>query len=266
MTGIEPPFKPSCASSSGEDSLGFWIDVAYKNVNQRFRWINAGTFLMGSHKNEPECIQTTEAQHEVTLTTGFWIADTTVTQLVWKTVIGNNPSRFKGNNLPVDSISWDQASEFLDKFNETLDQPFLTLPTEAQWEYACRAGTLTPFSFGEHVTSEEVNCDGTLPYNGAKASKDRRVTVDEKLLPLNAWGIYGMHGNVWEWCQDWYVDNYEKLPDIDPKGSVSGHARSLRGGSWFYGARHCRSATRGHDSSDNPGILLDYGFRAVINT
>lgn len=265
MKNVGQPNRLSCASSFGEDQYGFWSDVVHKESVQRFRWVCAGTFLMGCADNEPECIQSVEVQHEVTLTKGFWISDTTVTQKLWQEFVGSNPSRFKGSDLPVDSISWDDASEFLEKLKERLDQPLVSLPTEAQWEYACRAGASTPFSFGEYVTSEQVNCDGTLPYNNSPTSEDRRTTIDAKTLPPNSWGLYGMHGNVWEWCLDWYEDDYSKLSSIDPQGASLGYARSLRGGSWFYGAQHCRSSTRGHDAPDSPGILLDYGFRVVIN-
>jgi len=260
------PEPPSYSSLCGEDQHGAWCDISIQNVVQRFRQVSAGEFLMGTAKNELGNTQLTETQHKVVLTKGFWIADTTVSQLLWHTVMGDNPSRFKGDNLPVDGVSWHDASRFLESLRDTFSDPLINLPTEAQWEYACRADTLTPFSFGECITSDHANIDGSLTYNGSQASQDRQTTIDAKLLPSNNWGIYGMHGNVWEWCYDWYVDDYSKLPSVDPVGTTASFARSLRGGSWFYSAQHCRSATRGHDAPESPGILMDYWFRVIINS
>lgn len=263
MTHNESPSPLSWASASGEDQYGFWLDTKEQEIIQRFRWINAGTFLMGSPETEAERMDT-ENQHAVTLTKGFWIADTTVSQAFWEQLMGNNPSRFQGEQLPVDSITWHDATKFIEKLNCYNQSTVYSLPTEAQWEYACRAGTLTPFSFGEQINSNQVNFDGTAPYDNGSKSADRRVTINAQELPPNAWGLYGMHGNIWEWCQDWYAE-YPSIPAQDPNGATKGLLKVLRGGSWFYSGRHCRSATRAHAAPDDAGIFLDYGFRLVIN-
>ena len=250
-------FPESWASDWGEDPFGLWMAFTYKGVRQIFRWIEPGTFAMGSPVEEPERWQD-EIQHTVTLTQGFWLADSTVTQALWQAVMNENPSHFKGTYRPVDSVSWDKAQDFIGKMNSMKPELSLCLPTEAQWEYACRAGTQTPFSFGSQIDSDLVNFNGTHPYNNGKPSQDRRETVEVKTLPANAWGLYEMHGNVWEWCQDWYGD-YSSQPVIDPKVLESSDSRVLRGGSWFSGGGHCRSAGRYYYSPDN--ALYAIGFR-----
>ena len=198
-------FPEPWASDWGEDAFGLWMAFTYKGVRQVFRWIEPGTFDMGSPENEPERWPN-EIQHTVTLSQGFWLADSTVTQTLWQAVMNENPSRVKGANRPVESVSWDAAQAFIDTMNRMKPELKLCLPTEAQWEYACRAGTETPFSFGSQIDSDQVNFDGTNPYNNGKPSHYRNETVEVKSLPANAWGLYEMHGNVWEWCQDWYGD------------------------------------------------------------
>jgi len=138
----------------------------------------------------------------------------------------------------------------------------LCLPTEAQWEYACRAGTTTPtpFSWGDRIDSTLVNFNGNHPYNDGGKSEYREQTVDVKALPCNDWGLYQMHGNVWEWCQDW-DGAYPSRPVTDPHGLESGDARVLRGGSWFDFGRSCRSANRNHFVPSRRGVYI--GFRLV---
>ncbi|MCB1986736.1 MAG: formylglycine-generating enzyme family protein [Burkholderiales bacterium] len=253
-------FPESWASDWGEDEYGLWMAFTYKGVRQAFRWCEPGTFLMGSPEDEPERLDD-ELQHEVTLTKGFWIADTPVTQALWQEVMNNNPSKFKGEELPVEMISWEDAQAFVAKMNALKSELKLCLPTEAQWEYACRAGTTTPFSWGDQIDSTLVNFDGTEPYNKGSSSEYREQTVEVKALPCNDWGLYQMHGNVWEYCQDWY-GIYPSEHATDPLGPSSGFARVLRGGSWIIGsARDCRSADR---SFVSPSACNDYtGFRLV---
>ncbi len=250
-------FPEPWASGWGEDAFGLWMAFTYQGVRQVFRWIEPGTFAMGSPENEPERWED-ETQHSVTLTQGYWLADSTVTQALWQAVMNENPSNFKGENRPVDSVSWDDAQAFIDKMNGMKPELRLCLPTEAQWEYACRAGTETPFSFGQQIDSDLVNFDGTNPYNKGKPSQYRQETVEVKSLPANAWGLHEMHGNVCEWCQDWYGD-YSSQAVTDPQGPESGDDRVLRGGSWLNCGRHCRSARR---YSDSPGgANHSIGFR-----
>ena len=242
-------FPESWASDWGEDEFGLWMAFTYKGVRQVFRWCEPGTFLMGSPENELERYGR-EVQHQVTLTKGFWIADTTVTQALWQVVMGDNPSYFKGDENPVEKVSWDDAQAFIVKMNSLKTELKLCLPTEAQWEYACRAATTTPFSWGDQIDSSLVNFDGNNPYNNANKSEYRERTVAVKELPCNGWGLYQMHGNVWEWCQDRH-GGYPSQSATDPQGPGSGDsrvlrgdARMLRGGSWIDRGRSCRSAYR----------------------
>lgn len=139
----------------------------------------------------------------------------------------------------------------------------LYLPTEAQWEYACRAGSTTPFCWGEQINSELVNFDGNYPYSNGFRSEYREQTIEVKSLPCNDWGLYQMHGNVWEWCQDWFGD-YSVQAVVDPQGPASGNYRVLRGGSWRFIGGGCRSASRNHSSSstryDSTGFRLARGY------
>ena len=250
-------FPFSWASAWGEDQHGIWIEFQVKGVIQRMRWIYPGEFLMGSPDDEPERYER-EKQCRVILTEGFWLADTACTQELWTAVKGKNPSRFKGADLPVERVSWEDCREFLEKVNQEIPGLNLTFPTEAQWEYACRAGTITPFSFGENITPDQVNYRGNYPYADGKKGLYREKTVPVKSLPCNAWGLYEMHGNVWEWCRDWYGE-YPKGSVTDPEGPEKGGGRVLRGGSWINIAADCRSAIR---SRGEPGYRDDsIGFR-----
>jgi formylglycine-generating enzyme required for sulfatase activity len=224
-----------------------WSEFKVGNVVQRMRWIEPGTFWMGSPDDEPER-RSEETRHRVTLTRGYWIADTACTQALWQEVMGSNPSQFKDDpQNPVECVSWNDVTElFLPKLNERVPGLNLVLPTEAQWENACRAGTTTPFSFGDQITPEQVNYDGNYPYNGGKKGRYREKTVPVKALPANQWGLYQMHGNVLEWCADGYGD-YPPGEAKDPvvhQDKKESRQRVLRGGSRFLNGRDCRSASR----------------------
>jgi formylglycine-generating enzyme required for sulfatase activity len=199
-----------------------------------------------------------EKLHRVTLTQGFWLADTACSQELWEAVIGENPSQFKGLDRPVEQVSWDDCQKFIDSVNRRSDGLNLRLPTEAEWEYACRAGTATPFSFGDNITPAVVNYNGNYSYASGAKEEYREETVDVKLLPHNPWGLYQMHGNVHEWCADWFGD-YPEGEVIDPVGPDTGGSRVLRGGSWALLGRYVRSASR---SFAPPGYRYDsFGFR-----
>ncbi|MBK8815878.1 MAG: formylglycine-generating enzyme family protein [Methylococcaceae bacterium] len=254
-------FPEHWASDWGEDEYGLWMGFTYKGVKQFFRWIEPGTFLMGSPTNEPERVKY-EIQHAVIISQGFWLADCTVTQALWQAAMGTNPSEFKGDNYPVEQVSWHDAQSFIDKLNGLKPELKLCLSTEAQWEYACRAGTRTPFSFGDNIDSSQANFDGNYPYNNSRKSEYRQQTVAVKSLPPNPWGLHEMHGNVWEWCQDWY-GAYPTETATDPQGADSGDSRILRGGSWINGGRLCRSSSRLYSAPDianrNVGFRLARG-------
>ena len=257
----------------GDDTFGLYVDLSVKQVTQRFRWVEPGTFWMGSPEDEPEREwggheegKGTETRHQVTLTHGFWLADTTVTQAFWLAVMGNNPSEFNDNpEHPVENVSWHDTQLFIDRLNGVLQGLSARLPSDAEWEYACRAGTDTPFSFGANITPEQVNYDGNLPYLGGKKGLYRQQTVPVKSLPSNPWGLYEMHGNVWEWCADVWQQQTSSEPVIDPriKGVQGDSTRVVRGGSWLHDGRGLRSASRRKFMSD--GRLNNrLGFRLAL--
>ena len=207
-----------------------------------------------------------EIPHEVSFAHGFWLSDTACTQEVWKAVTGENPSHFKNEDdaiqeLPVETVSFDDVQAFLTPLNERIGKgATFSLPTEAQWEYACRAGTNTPFSFGNSISTDQANFNGVYPDAGSAKGEYRQRTVAVKSLPCNAWGLYQMHGNVWEWCSDWYAE-YSQDHSVDPQGLDSGSARVLRGGSCFNLARDVRSACRNRHI---PGVRFSFlGFRLL---
>ena len=201
---------------------------------------------MGGPANEPEregYAGADETQHGVTLTKGFHLGIHQVTQAQWQAVMGANPSNFKGDgNLPVESVSWDDCVAFCEALGNK-DGKTYRLPTEAEWEYACRAGTTTPFHFGDTISVNQANYDGNYIYGSGKKGVYRQLTTPVNSFPANAWGLFDMHGNVWEWCADWYGP-YPEGELKDPQGYIGGDARVLRGGSWSNHPRICRSASR----------------------
>ncbi|MGR9108906.1 MAG: formylglycine-generating enzyme family protein, partial [Gammaproteobacteria bacterium] len=189
---------------------------------------------------------------------GYWLADTVCTQALWEEVMGRNPSASKGPDRPVENVTWNDTQKFIEKINSELPGLSLRLPSEAEWEYACRAGTMTPFSFGANISPDQVNYHGRYPYAGASKGLYRGETLPVTSLDCNDWGLYEMHGNVWEWCQDWYGE-YNGKSVTDPTGPSKGMECVLRGGGWNFDARRARSASR---DSDEPGLRNDYiGFR-----
>jgi sulfatase modifying factor 1 len=262
---LSPPIFPAAwASEFGEDRYGLWMAFTYHGVRQVLRWIPPGTFMMGSPDSERGRWED-EVLHEVTLTKGFWLAETTVTQVLWQAVKGDNPSRFKGDNRPVEQVSWQDAQDFIQSLNTALQtlQPdyVLRLPTEAEWEYACRAGTSTPFSFDGDVSLAKVNYRGTWDDYSAWGEGALQATAEVKSYPCNACGLYEMHGNVWEWCSDWY-GGYPTEAVTNPVGAPTGSERVVRGGSWRDYGRDVRSAIRIRGDADNRNLNL--GFRLAL--
>ena len=239
---------PLWANFWGKDSYGVWVTLRYKRVKQNFRWIKPGEFWMGSPEDE-EGRHEDEILHKVRLTQGFWLADTTCTQALWKAVRGDNPSRFKGKDLPVETISWNNVKDFITKLNSLVKGLELRLPTEAEWEYACRAGSKTPFAYGKEPNRNLMNFDSgkTVPVNS---------------LYQNNWGLFQMHGNVDEWCEDlsgeYEVFNTDETV-VDPSGPNTGTDHVLRGSSWVCDAEYCRSAYRDDGTPDYSSYLT--GFR-----
>jgi formylglycine-generating enzyme required for sulfatase activity len=217
--------------------------------------IAAGTFTMGSPASEQGRFDDEGPQPRVTLSKGYWLGKTEVTQREWQAVMGNTPSNFKGDNLPVEQVSWTEAMEFCRKLTEReraagrLPEGYAyTLPTEAQWEYACRAGTSGDYA-------------GNLDEMGWYGQNSGNKTHPVGQKKANGWGLHDMHGNVWEWCADWY-GNYPGGSVTDPKGPVSGSGRVNRGGGWVYSAQDCRSAVRGRSGPGNRSKNL--GFRLAL--
>jgi formylglycine-generating enzyme required for sulfatase activity len=212
------------------------------SIGMKFVWIPPGKFTMGSPKEEKERFDN-ETQHKVTLTKGFYMGVYTVTQEQYETVMGNDPSNFKGDkNLPVEQVSWEDCQEFVKKLRDR-DKKAYRLPTEAEWEYSCRAGTKTPFWFGETISTDQANYNGNNTYGNGKKGKYREKTTPVGSFPANAWGLFDTHGNLFEWCQDWLGD-YPQNEVIDPQGPDAEQYRVLRGGSWYDFPQHCRSTFR----------------------
>jgi formylglycine-generating enzyme required for sulfatase activity len=243
--------------------------------------IPAGSFLMGSPPNEAKRFGDEAPQHEVTLQS-FFMGKTPITQAQWREVaswqpqeaerwgreLNPNPSRFSNypdsDQRPVERVSWHDAMEFCHRLSQRTGRHY-TLPTEAQWEYACRAGSITPFAFGATLTSELANYDATIAYADGPKGDYRTQTTPVGMFPANAWGLHDMHGNVWEWCLDHWHDSYAGAPSdgsawLTPSASEE-EQRLLRGGSWVYYPGLCRSACRFHGRPGYAGSFV--GFRVV---
>jgi formylglycine-generating enzyme required for sulfatase activity len=203
-----------------------------------FILIQPGCFQMGNDKPPTELTAMESPSHKVCLTKAFWLGETEVTQKQWEDVMGNNPSKSKGFTLPVDRVNWEDVQGFLAKLNAKEGGSAFRLPTEAEWEYAARAGSTDDYSFGNDTGDlAQYAWFGNLGYKGGS----HEVAIK---LP-NAWGLYDMHGNVWEWVQDWYDPGYYKnSPEKDPTGPDSGKYRIYRGGSWVGKAANLRSSVR----------------------
>ena len=232
------------------------------SLGMKFVYIPPGTFTMGSPEREPGRDKD-EKQHQVTLTKGFYMQTTEVTQKQWAALMGKNPSHFKGSgNSPVENVTWKEVQTFIRKLSqrERAKGHQYSLPTEAQWEYACRAGTTTPFAFGNCLSTDQANYDGNYPQNGCAKGRNRKKTLPVQSLGANSWGLYDMHGNVWEWCMDKYAD-FAGGSVSDPTGPRTGKYQVIRGGSWNYFAKYGRSASRLNLSPDRG---YDYvGFRLI---
>lgn len=232
-----------------------------KKIGYELVKIPGGTLMMGSPEDE-KGRDNDEALHEVIISS-FFMGKYPVTNEQYYEFMLTQPDmreprywrnrNFNQPTQPVVGVSWENAMRFA-KWSG------LRIPTEAEWEYACRAGTTTPFHTGNCLSTDQANYDGNHPYSGCAKGEYREKTIPVGSLAKNDWGLYDMHGNVWEWCSDWYgEDYYEKSPASDPAGPASGSLRVLRGGGWYDGAGYCRSAFRNYD---DPGFRYDdIGFR-----
>ena len=231
-------------------------------VRMEFRWCPPGRFVMGSPLEEAGR-GLDEGPVEVEICGGFWMGRTPVTQELWGAVLGSAPSHRAGARRPVENVSWEDAVRFVSAAGRVVGLPSgygLALPTEAQWEYACRAGTATPFAFGRTLSAAQANYNGNHPYAGSEPGGFLEETSECGSYPPNAWGLCDMHGNVWEWCADWYGESL--AGGMDPMGPDAGPGRVYRGGSWHSVAEHCRSAFRYYLPPGSHHMFL--GFRVAM--
>ncbi|MCB1736148.1 MAG: formylglycine-generating enzyme family protein [Gammaproteobacteria bacterium] len=269
----------------GRDRHGLWAEFEYRGVRQRLRWIPPGRFQMGSPGDEPGRMEREGPQHEVTLARGYWLFDTPVTQALWMAVMGDNPARFQSPTRPVEQVDFVATKQFIDRINATVPALGLVLPSEAQWEYASRAGTQTALYSGS-IDILGVNnapaLDSIAWYGGNSGvgfELDNGVDVtgfSDRQYPQykkagthpvkgkapNPWGLYDMLANVWEWTEDGWHENYAGAPN---DGAVwegkAGGLRVVRGGSWYDYARNVRCAIRYHSHPGSRDGLL--GFRCA---
>jgi len=255
-----------------------WTDPSAPTPGQRFYravsvpapadtnlvFIQPGTFTMGSPTNDVDRFSDEGPQTEVTISRGFWMGKYEVTQREYQALMGSNPSQFVGDaNRPVETVSWYDATNYCATLTQQeraagriATNSVYRLPTQAEWEYACRAGTTTRFSYGDDPGYTSLPIYGWYADNCGGSTHP----VGQKLA--NPWGLYDMHGNVWEWCQDWYGDYLGGMA-VDPQGPASGPTRVIHGGSWNDSARGCRSADRNY--YDYPGCCDSViGFRVVL--
>ncbi|MGA1475500.1 MAG: formylglycine-generating enzyme family protein, partial [Prochlorothrix sp.] len=252
-----------------------WLEELGGGVELPLVRVPAGSFLMGSPESEIDRDSDEGPQHRVNFPRDFWVGQFAVTQAQYQAVMGSNPAtssdrdRFVDPNKPVINVSWDDAVAFCEALTQLTGRTYRLL-TEAQWEYACRAGTSTPFAFGETITPDLVNYNGKRPYANAPKGEFRRETTVVGSFPANAWGLYDMHGNVWEWCRDPWTGDYTWKKDhpATNDGSIifpysnTEERRVLRGGSWFVNARNTRSASQGRFRRDYRNVIN--GFRVVL--
>ena len=231
-------------------------------VGMTFSFIPPGSFLMGSDHPEGEADE--KPVHRVTLAKGFFLGVHPVTQPQWKAITGESPSHFQGDNRPVENVSWDDCQDFCQKLTSHLaGRGAVSLPSEAEWEYACRAGTTTEFHFGDVITTDLANYDGRSTWNRSANGKYRDETTEVDAFPANPWGLFDLHGNVWEWCQDWYVPCYanDQIDPVQLTDQVEEYPVH-RGGSWYVDPGRCRAASRNWHS---PALReFNYGFRCVF--
>ena len=235
------------------------------DIGMQMIWIPSGSFMMGSPASEAQRDSDEGPQRLVTIARGFWMGRYEVTQGQYEAVMGTNPSWFKGcgKDCPVELVSWNDAKEFISRLNARNDGFVYSLPSEAEWEYAARAGTTTAFAFGNSLSSTQANFNGNYPYgNAPKGPYLERTTKVGSYRP-NAWGLYDMHGNVWEWVEDIWQDSYTGLPTDGSANTTRGDNshRMLRGGSWDDIGYVTRSANR---DRFNPTLRnSNFGFRVV---
>jgi formylglycine-generating enzyme required for sulfatase activity len=233
------------------------LSNTYTNsIGMKFVLIPAGTFMMGADKDFEDAEDSEQPRHQVTISKPFYLGVYEVTQQQWKDVMGNNPSWFKGSDNPVETVSWDDVQDFIRRLKKKEGHSRYRLPTEAEWEYAARAGSTSPYFFGDNKSQ--------LGYYAWYRDNWNLEPHPVGQKRRNAWGLYDMIGNVWEWNQDKYGETYyANSPSADPTGPSSGAFRVVRGCGWYDVARHCRSASRGrYEAARSNG---QHGFRLALS-
>ncbi|MBF2015734.1 MAG: SUMF1/EgtB/PvdO family nonheme iron enzyme [Rivularia sp. T60_A2020_040] len=262
------PFEVVTVNSSGQEvkreqgEAEYFTEDLGNGVILEMVSIPGGSFKMGSPPEEKNRSDTESPQHDVTVP-AFFMGKFEVTQEQYQQVMAKNPSNFKGDKRPVKTVSWNDAVEFCKKLSQKTGRTY-RLPSEAEWEYACRAGTTTPFYFGETITSELANYRASNTYALEAKGVFRGETTPVGKFPPNGFGLYDMHGNVWEWCQDTWHDNYNDAP-TDGSAWINNDNpyRVLRGGSWFNNPYYCRSASLFNSNERDKDVLNVFGFRVV---
>jgi len=263
------------ANSTVTDRAGDRTKQEFARLKFDFLKIKPGEYLMGCSQGDSDCLRDEKPAHRVQITKGFEIGKYEVTQAQWESVMGNNPSHFKGADRPVESVSWNDVQEFLQKLNARHDGYRYRLPSEAEWEYATRAGTVGRY-YGPSLdaiawygnNSGDAVIDAKTIWETDRANYVKRIGENRDQTHAvgqkqpNAWGLYDMEGNVMEWVQDWYDDSYYKSsPPVDPPGPASGQFRVVRGGSWSYDAVFARVSHRALVEPSSSNLLI--GFRCV---
>jgi uncharacterized protein (TIGR02996 family) len=294
----DPRFRPDlsaaerdeCVCALLRDRVKPCLPAVANSLGMRFVLVSPGRFLMGSPETEEERTDDEGPQHAVEITRPFLLGVHAVTQEEYERVMGSNPSHFAPTGkeaskvkkldtkrFPVENVSWDDATGFCGRLSELAEEKAAArtyrLPTEAEWEYACRGGRLfkhlsTPFYFLEPTLALDAalaNFDGNYPYGGGKKGRYVELPSPVGSYPANPLGLFDMHGNVWEWCADWFDENYYNQSERqDPQGPANGTGRVLRGGSWIFDGVSCRAACRYYDP---PGYRSVYvGLRAVLGS
>jgi formylglycine-generating enzyme required for sulfatase activity len=247
-----------CLSLSNSAPAAQVAEKTYTNsIGMEFILIRSGSFTMGADKNFEAADDDETPQHRVTISKPFYLGKYEVTQEQWEAVMGYNRSWFKGWSNPVDQMSWHDAQEFIRRLNKQEGHARYRLPTEAEWEYAARAGSTSAYSF-----DADAGPLGRYAWYGEDYKSGATHPVGQK--QPNVWGLYDMHGNVFEWVQDWYGERYYSISSgTDPKGPSSGSFRVYRGGSWYFDAESCRSAIRNFNEPDYRNY--DFGFRLALS-
>jgi formylglycine-generating enzyme required for sulfatase activity len=255
-------WKPAPAQLEAARKIGKPVSLT-NSIGMKFVLIPAGSFMMGSPPTELEREYHEGPRHRVVISRPFYLQTTEVTQAQYRKIMSQNPSRFQGcDQCPVERVLYDDAREFIRRLNAREKTNRYRLPTEAEWEYACRAGTTTPFSFGATISPDQANYNGHVAYGPGRKGVWRKKTTPAGSFPPNGWGLHDMHGNVWEWCRDWWGEHYySHSPTRDPQGSSTDDYRVLRGGAWESVPEALRSAHRNPVPPDIPSS--GNGFRVV---